>query len=152
MAFIDQIILVRFRSRFFFYGPWEVTKTKRGRKSAFWDAIIVTHSGFEKIPMSVETKHEFFREQLHELELAILEHKTGQNNRRIVKDLERAKKRLETKLKLLVADEKKDTTLTFEEIGVDRLFVDEAHYFKNLFYISKMTRIADRKSTRLNSS
>jgi N12 class adenine-specific DNA methylase/predicted O-methyltransferase YrrM len=112
-----------------------------------WDAIIVTHSGFEKIPMSAETKHEFFREQLHELELAILEHKAGQSNRRIVKDLERAKKRLETKLKLLVADEKKDTTLTFEEIGVDRLFVDEAHYFKNLFYISKMTRIAGLPQT-----
>src|ERR1051325_2894627 len=60
---------------------------------------IVTHSGFEKIPMSAETKHEFFREQLHELELAILEHKGSQSNRRIVKDLERAKKRLETKLK-----------------------------------------------------
>lgn len=115
--------------------------------TANWDAIIVTHSGFERIPMSAESKHEFFREQLHDLELAILEQKASQGNRRIVKDLERAKKRLETKLKLLAADEKKDNTLTFEELGVDRLFVDEAHYFKNLFYISKMTRIAGLPQT-----
>lgn len=112
-----------------------------------WDAIIVTHSGFERIPMSAESKHEFFREQLHDLELAILEQKASQGNRRIVKDLERAKKRLETKLKLLSADERKDNTLTFEELGVDRLFVDEAHYFKNLFYVSKMTRIAGLPQT-----
>jgi N12 class adenine-specific DNA methylase len=112
-----------------------------------WDAIIVTHSGFEKIPMSAEAKHEFYREQLHDLELAILEQKAGQSNRRIVKDLERAKKRLETKLKLLAGEEKKDNTLAFEELGVDRLFVDEAHYFKNLFYISKMTRIAGLPQT-----
>ncbi|MCI0538398.1 MAG: DEAD/DEAH box helicase family protein [Verrucomicrobiales bacterium] len=115
--------------------------------TANWDAIIVTHSGFEKIPMSAETKHEFFREQLHDLELAILEQKAARSNSRIVKDLERAKKRLETKLKLLTADEKKDNTLTFEELGVDRLFVDEAHYFKNLFYVSKMTRIAGLPQT-----
>jgi N12 class adenine-specific DNA methylase len=115
--------------------------------TANWDAIIVTHSGFERIPMSLETKQEFFREQLQELELAILEQKAAQSNSRIVKDLERAKKRLETRLKLLVADEKKDNTLTFEELGVDRLFVDEAHYFKNLFYVSKMTRIAGLPQT-----
>jgi N12 class adenine-specific DNA methylase len=112
-----------------------------------WDAIIVTHSGFEKIPMSAEAKHDFFREQLHDLEVAILEQKGAQSNSRIVKDLERARKRLETKLKLMVADEKKDNTLTFEELGVDRLFVDEAHYFKNLFYVSKMTRIAGLPQT-----
>jgi N12 class adenine-specific DNA methylase/predicted O-methyltransferase YrrM len=112
-----------------------------------WDAIIVTHSGFERIPMSAESKFQFFREQLHELELAILEHKGDHSNRRIVKDLERAKKKLETRLKTLSADEKKDRTLTFEELGVDRLFVDEAHYFKNLFYISKMTRIAGLPQT-----
>jgi hypothetical protein len=107
-----------------------------------WDSVIVTHSGFEKIPLSEETKRDFFREQLHELELAILQQKKSEGDRRIVKDLERAKKRLETRLKLLMADSKKDNTLTFEELGVDRLFVDEAHYFKNLFYVSKMTRIA----------
>src|SRR5438128_9286837 len=64
------------------------------------------------------------------------------SNRRLVKEIERAKKRLESRLQALAAEHKKDNTLTFEELGVDRLFVDEAHYFKNLFYVSKMTRIA----------
>ena len=112
-----------------------------------WDAVIVTHSGFERIPLSDETKKVFFREQLHDLEMAIREQRAGKNDRRIVKDLERAKKRLETRLKLLLAEEKKDNTLTFEELGVDRLFIDEAQYFKNLFYVSKMTRIAGLPQT-----
>jgi TolA-binding protein len=111
-----------------------------------WDAVIVTHSGFEKIPLSRATQEEFFREQLRELALAI-EEQRQQANSRIVKELERAKKRLETKLKELTGAEKKDDTLTFEELGVDRLFVDEAHYFKNLFYVSKMTRIAGLPAT-----
>jgi len=84
---------------------------------------------------------------LDELERAILEQKQDTSNRRIVKQLEAAKKRLETRLKLLSAEEKKDNTLTFEELGVDRLFVDEAHFFKNLFYITKMTRIAGLPQT-----
>ena len=67
--------------------------------------------------------------------------------RRLVKELEKAKKRLEAKLEALAAEHKKDNTLTFEELGVDRLFVDEAHYFKNLFYVSKMTRIAGLPQT-----
>lgn len=112
-----------------------------------WDAIIVTHAGFEKIPMSEQVKQAFSRTQLDELECAILELKGEHSNRRIVKQLESAKKKLETKLQLLAADEKKDNTLTFEELGVDRLFVDEAHFFKNLFYISKMTRIAGLPQT-----
>jgi len=115
--------------------------------TANWDAIIVTHSGFEKIPMSEENKRQFFQTQLEELERAILDHKQDHNNRRIVKQLEAAKKRMETRLKLMAADEKKDNTLAFEELGVDRLFVDEAHFFKNLFYISKMTRIAGLPQT-----
>ena len=89
----------------------------------------------------------FFQVQLEELERAILEQKQDTSNRRIVKQLEAAKKRLETRLKLLSAEEKKDNTLTFEELGVDRLFVDEAHFFKNLFYITKMTRIAGLPQT-----
>src|SRR5450432_4621237 len=66
---------------------------------------------------------------------------------RLVKQLEAAKNRLETRLKLLSAEQKKDNTLTFEELGVDRLFVDEAHYFKNLFYVTKMTRVAGLPQT-----
>ena len=69
------------------------------------------------------------------------------SNRRLVKELEKAKKRLEAKLQALAADHKKDNTLTFEELGVDRIFVDEAHYFKNLFYVTKMTRIAGLPQT-----
>jgi N12 class adenine-specific DNA methylase len=112
-----------------------------------WDAVIVTHSGFEKIPMSEKTTKAFFEVQLDELENAIREQKKESNTRRIVKQLESAKKKLETRLKLMAAEEKKDNTLTFEELGIDRLFVDEAHYFKNLFYISKMTRIAGLPQT-----
>jgi N12 class adenine-specific DNA methylase len=112
-----------------------------------WDAIIVTHSGFEKIPMSEKTKRAFFQSQLDELENAIKERQDDSGSRRTVKQLESAKKKLETRLQLLSAEEKKDNTLTFEELGIDRLFVDEAHFFKNLFYVSKMTRIAGLPQT-----
>ena len=111
-----------------------------------WDAVIVTHSGFERIPLSQETQERFFKEQLEELEKIKREH-ADPDNRRLVKELEKAKKRLEAKLEALAASHKKDNTLTFEELGVDRLFVDEAHYFKNLFYVSKMTRIAGLPQT-----
>jgi len=111
-----------------------------------WDAVIVTHSGFEKIPLSQATQEEFIKGELRVLTLAI-EQQREERNSRIVKALERAKKRLEGKLKELVASEKKDDGLTFEELGVDRLFVDEAHCFKNLFYVSKMTRIAGLPQT-----
>ena len=111
-----------------------------------WDAVIVTHSGFERIPLSEETQVRFFKEQLDELEQVKRDH-AGTDNRRLVKEIEKAKKRLEAKLESLAAGHKKDNTLTFEELGVDRLFVDEAHYFKNLFYISKMTRIAGLPQT-----
>jgi N12 class adenine-specific DNA methylase/SAM-dependent methyltransferase len=111
-----------------------------------WDAVIVTHSGFEKIPVSRQTQEEFINRELRELSLAVEEQRKSGDSR-IVKQLERAKKKLESKLKELAANEKKDGTLTFEELGVDRLFVDEAHYFKNLFYVSKMTRIAGLPAT-----
>jgi len=111
-----------------------------------WDAVIVTHSGFERIPLSQETQERFFKEQLEELE-KIKRENANPDNRRLVKELEKAKKRLEAKLEALAATHKKDNTLTFEELGIDRIFVDEAHYFKNLFYISKMTRIAGLPQT-----
>ncbi|MCW5552122.1 MAG: hypothetical protein KIS67_08135 [Verrucomicrobiae bacterium] len=107
---------------------------------------IVTHSGFERIPLARETQERFFEEQIHELEMIKREH-ADSSNRRLVKEIERAKKRLEAKLQALAAEHKKDNTLTFEELGVDRLFVDEAHYFKNLFYVTKMTRIAGLPQT-----
>ena len=112
-----------------------------------WDAIIATHSGFEKIPMSENYRRSVFQEQIDELEKVLKEMKGDTDNRRTVKQLESAKKKLEAKLESLSAGDKKDNTLMFEELGVDRLFVDEAHYFKNLFYISKMTRIAGLPQT-----
>ncbi|HLX69418.1 MAG TPA: hypothetical protein VKV04_07310 [Verrucomicrobiae bacterium] len=126
----------------------------RNRKKLFsriatgnWDAVIVTHSGFERIPLAHETQKRFFEEQIHELEVIRLQHAANSDNRRLVKELEKAKKRLEARLQALAAEHKKDNTLTFEELGVDRLFVDEAHYFKNLFYVTKMTRIAGLPQT-----
>ena len=112
-----------------------------------WDAVIVTHAGFEKIPVARATQEEFIKGELRELALAIEQQRKEDQGSRIVKSLERAKKRLEGKLKELAANERKDDTLTFEELGVDRLFVDEAHCFKNLFYVSKMTRIAGLPQT-----
>jgi N12 class adenine-specific DNA methylase len=125
----------------------------RNRKKLFsriatgnWDAVIVTHSGFERIPLARDTQERFFEEQLHELEMIRRQH-ADSSNRRLVKEIEKAKKRLEAKLQALAAGHKKDNTLTFEELGVDRLFVDEAHCFKNLFYVTKMTRIAGLPQT-----
>ncbi len=115
-----------------------------------WDAVIVTHSGFERLPMSERAQKEFLTEQLVELEECIREQKgkiAGIANTRMVKELERAKKRLEGRIKNLSAVHRKDNTLTFEEIGVDRLFVDEAQAFKNLFYVTKMTRVAGLPQT-----
>jgi len=111
-----------------------------------WDGVIVTHSSFEKIPVSLETRRAFIDEQLYEIERAIREQK-GERGTRLVKELERVKKRLTAKLEALSADHKKDNTLTFEELGIDRLFIDEAHKFKNLFYVTKMTRVAGLPQT-----
>jgi N12 class adenine-specific DNA methylase len=116
-----------------------------------WDAIIVTHSGFERLPLSAKARREFLDGQHAELVECILEHRNrigaASSGTRIVKELERAKKKLEGRIKALGAEHRKDDTLTFEELGVDRLFVDEAQAFKNLFYISKMTRVAGLPQT-----
>jgi N12 class adenine-specific DNA methylase len=112
-----------------------------------WDAVIVTHSGFERISMSLKAQEDFFKDQINDLEDLIRRHNSDKSFTKLVKQLEVAKKRLETRLKTLAAEHKKDNTLTFEELGIDRLFIDEAHYFKNLFYVSKMTRIAGLPQT-----
>lgn len=111
-----------------------------------WDAVIVTHASFERIPVAYETRKRFIEDQIYELETAILQER-GDRGTRVVKELERTKKRLEARLEKLSADERKDNTLTFEELGVDRLFIDEAHKFKNLFYITKMNRVAGLPQT-----
>ncbi len=111
-----------------------------------WEAVIVTHASFEKIPVSLETRRNFIAAQIDEIERAIREERADRGTR-LVKELERVKKRLTAKLEALSADHRKDNTLTFEELGIDRLFIDEAHKFKNLFYVTKMTRVAGLPQT-----
>ena len=110
-----------------------------------WDAVIVTHASFEKIPVSLENRKAFIGEQIAEVEMAIREQQGS--GTRMVKELEKMRKRLELKLESMSGEDRKDQTLTFEELGVDRLFVDEAHKFKNLFYVTKMTRVAGLPQT-----
>jgi N12 class adenine-specific DNA methylase len=88
-----------------------------------WDAVMVTHSSFEKIRVSAETRRGFISEQIREIEKAIREQRADRGTR-LVKELERVRKRLEAKLETLSADDKRDNTLTFEELGIDRLFID----------------------------
>jgi N12 class adenine-specific DNA methylase len=103
-----------------------------------WDAVIVTHASFEKISVSLKTRRDFIARQIDE---------RADRGTRLVKELERVKKRLTVKFEALSAEQKKDNTLTFEELGIDRLFIDEAHKFKNLFYVTKMTRVAGLPQT-----
>jgi len=132
-------------------GKEDFAASKRARlfsriATGNWDAVIVTHSSFEKIPLSLETRRAFIDEQIYEIESAIREQKSDRGTR-LVKELERVKRRLKAKLESLSAEHKKDNTLTFEELGIDRLFIDEAHKFKNLFYVTKMTRVAGLPQT-----
>ena len=112
-----------------------------------WDGVIVTHASFEKIPMSFEARSRFIENQIREVELAIRQDRGAQRGTRLVKELERIKKKLKARLETLSATSRKDNTLTFEELGIDRLFVDEAHKFKNLFYVTKMNRVAGLPQT-----
>jgi N12 class adenine-specific DNA methylase len=132
-------------------GKEDFTASNRARlfsriATGNWDAVIVTHSSFEKIPVSLSTRRSFIAQQIDEIETAIREERADRGTR-LVKELERVKKRLNAKLEALSATEKKDNTLTFEELGIDRLFIDEAQRFKNLFYVTKMTRVAGLPQT-----
>jgi N12 class adenine-specific DNA methylase len=132
-------------------GKEDFTASNRARlfsriATGNWDAVIVTHSSFEKIPVSLNTRRNFIAAQIDEIETAIREERADRGTR-LVKELERVKKRLTAKLEALSADSKKDNTLTFEELGIDRLFIDEAQRFKNLFYVTKMTRVAGLPQT-----
>jgi N12 class adenine-specific DNA methylase len=116
-----------------------------------YDAVIVSHSSFEKLPVSDETFKHFVDKQVDQLEAAIYEAKAEKgDNRRIVKELEKAKKRLTTKLKERADRERKDDAVTFEQMGVDRIFLDESDAVKNLGFISKMNRIAGLPNTESN--
>ncbi len=119
--------------------------------SGNYDAVIVSHRSFEFLPVSDRLFKRFVEEQVEELEAAILEAKGGKDdNRRLVKELEKAKKRFVAKLKDRADREGKDNALTFEELGVDQIFVDEADLYKNLFYTTKMNRIAGLPNSESN--
>lgn len=116
-----------------------------------FDAVIVSHKSFELLPVSDETFERFVGRQIEQLENTVYEAKEAAgDNRRIVKELEKAKKRLEAKLKDRADRERKDDAVTFEEMGIDRVFVDEADLFKNLGFVSKMNRIAGLSNTESN--
>ena len=111
--------------------------------SGTYDAVIVSHRSFEFLPVSDKLFNRFVHDQLQQLEDAILDAKNEKgDSRRIVKELEKAKKRLAAKLKQRADRERKDNAISFEELGIDQIFVDEADAFKNLFYTTKMNRIA----------
>ena len=107
-----------------------------------YDAVIIGHSQFEKIPISRERQERLLNEQIEEITDGIAEVKYSGGERFTVKQLERTKKSLETRLEKLQAEERKDDVVTFEQLGVDRLFVDESHAFKNLFLYTKMRNVA----------
>ena len=107
-----------------------------------YDAVIIGHSQFEKIPISHERQERLLQEQIDEITEGISEVKYSGGERFTVKQLERTKKSLEARLEKLQAEGRKDDVVTFEQLGVDRLFVDEAHNYKNLFLYTKMRNVA----------
>lgn len=107
-----------------------------------WDAVVITHSSFERIRMSPQFSERFIKEIIHEIEIAIRAEKSNDRSNRIIKQLEAMKKSWAARLENLLADQKKDDLLTWELLGIDALFVDEAHLHKNLYRFTKMTRVA----------
>lgn len=107
-----------------------------------WDAVVITHSSFERIRMSPQFTETFIKEIIHEIEMAVRAEKSNDRSNRIIKQLEVMKKSWATRLERLQADKKKDDLLTWEQLGIDSLFVDECHLFKNLYRFTKMTRVA----------
>ncbi|MDR2089134.1 MAG: DEAD/DEAH box helicase family protein [Clostridiales Family XIII bacterium] len=116
-----------------------------------WDAVIIGHSSFEKVPVSRERREERLRRDLDEVEAALIEAKVNSGERVTVKELARTRKTLEYELKRLQSASK-DDLVTFEELGVDALFVDEAHYYKNKFFFSKMSNVAGLSKARAKKS
>ena len=112
-----------------------------------YDAVIMGHSQFEKIPMSKERQERLLEEQIEEITEGIAELKESRAERFTIKELERTRKNLQVKLEKLQAEGKKDNVVTFEELGVDRLYVDEAHSFKNAFIYTKMRNVAGLSTT-----
>ena len=117
-----------------------------------FDAVIIGHSQFEKIPMSVERQRYILEQQYHEIMDGIRELKEQNGDRFSVKQLERSKKAVQAKLNKLNDQSRKDDLVTFEELGIDRLFVDEAHYYKNLAAFSKMRNVGGISQTEAMKS
>ena len=107
-----------------------------------YDAVIIGHSQFERIPVSRERQERMLQEQIYEIEDGLMELRANNAERFTIKSLEKTKKSLEVKLKKLQDTSRKDDVITFEQLGVDRLYVDEAHAFKNLFLYTKMRNVA----------
>lgn len=107
-----------------------------------WDAVIVGHTSFKKIAMPAEAEKRYLDEQVQELADAIEEMKRERGDRNVVRDMERIKERLEARIKALADTGAKDKAVSFDELGVDGLFVDEAHLFKNLFFYTQMQNVA----------
>ena len=116
------------------------------------DAVIIGHSQFEKIPLSVERQERMLEEEISEIMEGIAEAKKIQGSRFTVKQMERTKKSLETRLKRLHDQSRKDDMITFEELGVDRLFVDEADNYKNLYLTTKMRNVGGIAQTEAQKS
>lgn len=117
-----------------------------------YDAIIIGHSQFEKVPMSIERQQTILQRQLDEIIEGISELKYQRGQNFTVKQLEKAKKSIQAKLDKLNDQSRKDDIVTFEELGVDRLFIDEAHYFKNLFLYTKMRNVGGIAQTEAQKS
>ena len=117
-----------------------------------YDAIIMGHSQFEKIPISKERQERLLSEQIDEITAGIDEVERSNGERFTVKQLERTRKSLEARLEKLQAEGRKDDVVTFEQLGVDRLFVDEAHNYKNLFLYTKMRNVAGLSTTDAQKS
>lgn len=117
-----------------------------------YDAIIIGHSQFEKIPMSKERQEAILQRQIDELTFGIQEAKSEKAERYTIKQMEKTRKAIETKLERLNDQSRKDDVVTFEELGVDRVFIDESHYFKNLFLISKMRNVGGIAQTEAQKS
>ena len=117
-----------------------------------YDAIIISHSQFEKIPMSVERQVAIIQKQIEDITLGIQDLKNNNGERFSIKQMEKTKKSLETRLAKLNDTSRKDDVVTFEELGVDRIFVDEAHYYKNLFLYTKMRNVGGIAQTEAQKS
>ena len=117
-----------------------------------YDAVIIGHSQFERIPVSRERQERMLQEQIYEIEDGLMELKANNAERFTIKSLEKTKKSLEVKLKKLQDTSRKDDIITFEQLGVDRLYVDEAHAFKNLFLYTKMRNVAGLSTTDAQKS